>query len=92
MDATETTVRDLLKRHGRLGVDIAGMLPLSVLRGPVVGGRGVDDAGSKFDPVVDAPRDGDAPDFFGEAYSNWPDRERERELHDYYSVRHYWGV
>ena len=23
MDATETTVRDLLKRHGRLGVDIA---------------------------------------------------------------------
>jgi hypothetical protein len=34
----------------------------------------------------------DAPDFFRGTSSDWPDRERERELHDYYGVRHYWIV
>ena len=34
----------------------------------------------------------DAPDFSDETKIDGSDREREKELHDYYGVRHYWSV
>lgn len=34
----------------------------------------------------------DAPGYFGDANSDWPDREQEKETYDFYRVRHYWGV
>jgi hypothetical protein len=33
-----------------------------------------------------------APTFYREDDYDWRDRQRERELHDYYSVPYYWGV
>ena len=34
----------------------------------------------------------DAPNFSDETKIDGSDREREKELHDYYGVRHYWSV
>lgn len=33
-----------------------------------------------------------SPDFYRDDKYEWTDRERERQLHDYWSVPYYWGV